>query len=115
MDPLLASSLVAAVPATIAAIAALYSSLKNQRQLTPSNGHTVAQMVEELWDELTDAKVDIDSAEDDRASMRKELREHDERLQGLSHDVQSHWRTGVCPQCKAIIQLDQDDVDGTPV
>ena len=116
MDPLIVSSIVAAIPATMAAVAAFRAATRNEKQLTPSNGHTIAQMVEELWNELTDAKADINHAEDDREAIRQDLAAHDHRLQELSDDFQQHWRTGICPECLKPISMPVDpDVGGHPI
>lgn len=91
---LIIAAAIAAIPATIAAINSKRSLVINRKQLTPSNGHSVVEMIEELWDALA-------RADEDRDSMHDQLDDHDDRLR----DVQAHmYHQGVCENCGAITE-----------
>lgn len=100
------SGLFVAIPATITAYAGLLKARKADAQLKPSNGHTVAHMVEEMWArqamQLEDHEClkGICEVVDD---LNRDLRSHME-------DAASHYReqhdfcqhrdgNAVCPIC----------------
>ncbi len=80
-------AVIAAVPPTITALAAWYQAYKAKRQVTPSNGTRLAQIVEQNqeWIKL----------------MRQEDLLHAAKLDAHIEDYESHQRH-VCPNCLGI-------------
>lgn len=112
VDPLVLAALIAGIPATISAVAAIRNAGKITKatdQLTPSNGHTIAAMIEDMW-------LAIDDAADEREDMRKTDAEHDHRLRVLRNEVHQHFveEKGVCSVCLSLIDS-TDDVHGEPI
>ena len=101
MSPEIVVALIAAVPATIAAFASWTNKKKQDRQLTPSNGHTVVQMIEDIWAEITIAKQHRDQLDIKDETLRGEIHAHANRLKRMDEKWNHKWEEheGVCPQC----------------
>lgn len=84
-------AIIAAIPASIAAYASLKNKSKSDKQLTPSNGHTLIHMIEDIWEEITEARLHRERLEDEDETLRGELYTHDERLQGMERKMEKHW------------------------
>lgn len=84
------------IPATIAAWASLKNKAKQDKQMTPSNGHTLIEMIEDVWGEIALARQHREELAGTDATLRDELHTHDERLQGVEHHL------GICDDCMSI-------------
>lgn len=97
-----------AVPAGLAAYAALVKARQAEKQLQPSNGHTVANMVEEMWKYQAQRQEDhfnIEVMLEEVNNLNRDLRSH-------MDDAAMHYReqhnfcqhgdgNAVCPNCLA--------------
>lgn len=116
------ASLGAALIAAIAAIAAAWLTRQNQQQLQPSNGHTVAAMIEDLWKRIAHADEDREYLHNRDAELHDELREHDDRLKQVQNEMEEARRWEICPHCLQIVHTeshthddDEDGPTGTPI
>lgn len=85
------------IPATLAAILTYRTAKQSKKQLTPSNGKTVAQMVEDT-EKL--ARQNHDQLIEFGATLRSHIA--DQRAHAIECHAHHIDAAGVCPNCGAI-------------
>lgn len=94
MEPEIWVALIAAIPATIGAIAAIRNRRTAKKQLTPSNGTSLVKMIEDIWDE-------INYARDHRKMLDELLVTHSERIETIEDRFKY-----VCPRCLTLLDAE---------